>query len=317
MLRPVADLFALLLAAVTSSASAQTLFQSEPLTRSGLFTRHIEGPTVDVAGNLYVCNFAADGTVGRLRPGSVDPEPFVSLPRGSVPNGTRFDKSGRMFLADYKGHTIFVVEPGARVAAVYFRSAQFHQPNDLAISSEGTLFASDPDFQGHSGRIWRVSKGPDGRVSGEIMKADRPMGTTNGLDLSPDEKTLIVSESDTREVWAYAVNGSRLGSPRLMHRFEGPQAEELDGLRTDADGRIFVARPGAGAIAILGADGSLLREVRTLGANPSNLTFGGLDGETVYVTNASTRGVEHFLTDRPGREICWRDAPSCPPSGSR
>jgi sugar lactone lactonase YvrE len=85
----------------------------------------------------------------------------------------------------------------------------------------------------------------------------------------------------------------------MMHRFEGPQAVELDGLRTDADGRIFIARPGAGGIAILGVDGSLLQEVRTLGANPSNLTFGGPDGETIYVTNASTRGVEHFLTDRP------------------
>jgi signal peptidase len=235
----------------------------------------------------------------------------------SVPNGTRFDKTGRMFLADYKAHTIFVVESGARVATAYFRSGQFHQPNDLAISSEGTLFASDPDFRGHSGRIWRVSKGPDGRGSGTIMKADRPMGVTNGLDLSPDDKTLFVSESDTREVWAYAVNGDRLSSPKLMHRFQGPQAEELDGLRTDADGRIFVARPGASAIAILGVDGSLLREVRTLGANPSNLTFGGPEGETVYVTNASTRGVEHFLTDRPGREICWHGALSCAPGDPR
>lgn len=317
MLSPIAGLFALLAAAVASSSAAQTPFQNEPLTRAGLFTRHIEGPGVDIAGNLYVCNFTSDGTVGRLRPGSVDPERFISLPPGSVPNGIRFDKNGRMFLADYKGHTIFVVEPGARVAAVYFRSAQFHQPNDLAISSEGMLFASDPDFHGHSGRIWRVSRRPDGRASGEIMEADRLMGTTNGLDLSPDEKTLFVSESDTREVWAYTVDGNRLTSPRMMHRFDGPQAEELDGLRTDADGRIFVARPGAGTIAILGVDGSLLREVRTLGANPSNLTFGGPDGETVYVTNASTRGVERFLTDRPGREICWRDVPSCPPSAPR
>jgi signal peptidase len=210
-----------LLVAVEASALAQTLLKSEPLTRSGLFTRHIEGPAVDASGNLYVCNFASDGTVGRLRPGSAIPEPFVTLPRGSVPNGTRFDKNGRMFLADYKGHAIFVVEPGARVAAASFQSAQFHQPNDLAISSEGTLFASDPDFHGRSGRIWRVSKGPDGRAAGEIMEPDRPMGVTNGLDLSPDEKTLVVSESDTREVWAYAINGSRLGSPRLMHRCTG------------------------------------------------------------------------------------------------
>jgi hypothetical protein len=55
MLNPELGLFALVLAAVTSSASAQTLFRSEPLTRSGVFTRHIEGPAVDAAGSLYVC----------------------------------------------------------------------------------------------------------------------------------------------------------------------------------------------------------------------------------------------------------------------
>jgi signal peptidase len=218
-----------------------------------------------------------------------------------------------MFLADFRGHTIFVVERGARSAVVYFRSAQFHQPNDLAISSDGALFASDPDFAGRTGRIWRVVKGADGRVSGAIMASDRTMGETNGLDLSPDEKTLYVSESDTREVWSYAIEGDRLTSSRLIHRFEGPPAAELDGLRTDANGRIFVARPGAGTIAVLGPDGSLVREAKSLGLNPSNLTFGGPDGKTVYVTNASTRGVEFFRADGPGREFCWRGGPSCPP----
>jgi signal peptidase len=259
-------------AASAPAASAGALFESEALTRSNVFTRHIEGPSTDTDGDVYVCNFGADGTIGRLRPGKSDPEPFLSLPRGSIPNGSRFDKNGRMFLADFKGHAIFVVERGAHSAAVYFRSAQFHQPNDLAVSSDGALFASDPDFARRTGRIWRVAKGTDGRVSGAIMASDRTMGVTNGLDLSPDEKTLYVSESDTREVWSYAIEGDRLTSSRLMHRFEGPPAEELDGLRTDANGRIFVARPGAGTIAILGQDGSLVREEKALGVNPSSLS---------------------------------------------
>lgn len=303
---------AVLLSASAPAAAAEALFESEALTRSNVFTRHIEGPSTDADGSVYVCNFRADGTVGRLRPGRSDPEPFLSLPRGSIPNGSRFDSEGRMYLADFKRHTIFIVERGARSAAVYFRSTQFHQPNDLAISSSGALFASDPDFAGRTGRIWRIARGADGRVSGAIMASDRTMGVTNGLDLSPDEKTLYVSESNTREVWSYAIDGNRLTAPRLVHRFEGPRAEELDGLRTDASGRIFVARPGAGTIAVLNQDGSLVREVKMLGASPSNLTVGGPDGRTVYVTNVSTRGVELFLTDGPGREFCWRAGASCP-----
>jgi len=304
---------AALLAASAPAAAAEALFESQALTRSNVFTRHIEGPSTDSAGDVYVCNFRADGTVGRLRPGKSDPEPFLALPRGSIPNGSRFDKTGRMFLADFSGHTIFVVEQGGRSAAPYFHSAQFRQPNDLAISSGGALFASDPDFGHGTGRIWRVAKGADGRVSGVIMASDRTMGVANGVDLSPDEKTLYVSESNTREVWSYAIEGDKLTSSKLIHRFEGPPVEELDGLRTDANGRIFVARPGAGTIAVLGQDGSLVREVKTLGPNPSNLTFGGPDGMTVYVTNASTRGVEFFRADGSGREFCWRGGPSCPP----
>jgi signal peptidase len=304
---------AALLAASAPAAAAEALFESEAVAGSNVFTRHIEGPSTDAEGNVYVCNFRTDGTVGRLRPGKSDPELFLSLPRGSIPNGSRFDKNGRMFLADFKGHAIFVLARGAPSATVYFHSAQFHQPNDLAISSDGALFASDPDFTRRTGRIWRIAKRADGRVSGVIMASDRTMGVANGLDLSPDEKTLYVSESDTREVWSYAIEGDKLASSRLIHRFEGPAVEELDGLRTDASGRIFVARPGAGTIAVLGQDGSLVREVKVLGPNPSNLTFGGLDGMTVYVTNASTRGVEFFHADGPGREFCWRGGPSCPP----
>ncbi len=303
-------MIAALLAASAPAAAAESLFESEALTGPNLFTGHIEGPSTDADGNVYVCNFRVDGTVGRLRPGRSDPEAFLALPRGSIPNGSRFDKNGRMFLADFKGHTIFVVEQGARSAAIYFHSAQFHQPNDLAISSDGALFASDPDFRHGTGRIWRVAKGANGRVSGSIMSSDRAMGVTNGLDLSPDERTLYVSESNTREIWSYAIEGDKLTSSKLIHRFEG---DELDGLRTDANGRIFVARPRAGTIAVLGQDGTLVREVKTLGPNPSNLTFGGPDGMTVYVTNGSTRGVEFFHADGSGREFCWRGGPSCPP----
>jgi signal peptidase len=218
-----------------------------------------------------------------------------------------------MFIADWKGHTIFVRQPGASSAQTYFQSAKFHQPNDLAISRDGTLFASDPDFHTHTGgRIWRIVTGPDGTVSGTIMPAERQMHLTNGLDLSPDEKTLYVSESDTREVWAYTLQGERLLSPRLLHRFETGQ---LDGLRTDVRGRIFLARPGAGVVSVLEPDGALSREVRVQGLNPTNVTFGGPDGRTVYVTNASTRGIERFLTDAPGREICWRDSLPCDNKG--
>ncbi|MCP1835329.1 sugar lactone lactonase YvrE [Bradyrhizobium sp. USDA 4532] len=44
------------------------------------------------------------------------------------------------------------------------------------------------------GRIWRVVQAADGTVQGEVMAAPRAMGTTNGIDLSPDGKRLYVSD---------------------------------------------------------------------------------------------------------------------------
>src|SRR5262245_47824381 len=187
-------------------AEEPALFESRQLTPSGEYTQGIEGPAVDAAGSLFVVNFARQGTIGKLKPGASRSELFATLPRGSIGNGIRFDREGRMFIADFKKNNVLVIEPGSSTAKVFFHSDQFHQPNDLAIAADGTLFASDPLFP-HAGQIWRISRGADGKASGEVMSSERTMGATNGIDLSPDGATLYVSEADRREVWAYRLDG--------------------------------------------------------------------------------------------------------------
>src|SRR5262249_7014433 len=150
----------------------------------------------------------------------------------------------------------------------------------------GTLYASDPVFPPNpSGRIWRITRGPDGMGQGEPMVSERRLGTTNGLDLSPDGTTLYVSESDSHELWAYRLDGNHLRDPRKVFHFPD---QEVDGVRTDVDGRIYVARPSKHVIAIIKPSatgpGTLVRNVRTKGNDPTNLTFGGPDGKTVFVT---------------------------------
>ena len=84
------------------------------------------------------------------------------------------------------------------------------------------------------GKSGESPKSADGKVVGERMTADRRMSTTNGIDLSPDGKTLYVGESDTREIWSYRIDGTRLLSPGLLKRFDD---FDIDGLRTDVDGQ--------------------------------------------------------------------------------
>jgi sugar lactone lactonase YvrE len=182
---------------------------------------------------------------------------------------------------------------------------------DAGDGRNSTLFASDPRFP-HSGQIWRIVRGPDGKGSGEVMSSERPMGVTNGIDLSPDGATLYVSEADTREVWAYRLDGTKLAAPRLVKKFD---AFELDGLRTDLDGKIFVARPLNGTVAILAPDKTpdtaLVREVPLRGKVPTNLTFGGPDGKSVFVTQKDGKFIETFRADRPGREPCLQASSTC------
>jgi sugar lactone lactonase YvrE len=278
------------------------LFVDGRITPVGEYTSEIEGPAVDAAGNLFVVNLHRAGTIGELTPGASASRLFAVLPDGSIGSGIRFDRNQRMYVADYRRHNIFVFDPGADMPRLYFHSSEFSQPNDLAMARDGTMFASDPDFARHTGRVWRIDRAANGGAAGAPMRSARPMGEANGIDLSPDDKTLYVSETDTREVWAYRIDGNALTRPRLVVRFS---TAKLDGLRTDRAGRLFVARPGNGTIALVSHDGKVLREIALQGKYPTNLTFGGADGRTVFVTQVDGGFIEAFRTDVPGREPCF------------
>src|SRR5487761_2150782 len=172
---------------VASAALAEEArFQSRQVTPAGEYTFGIEGPAVDDRGNLYVPNFGKPGTIGKVAVGGSRSELFAILPEGSIANAIRFDREGRMFVADYKKHNIFLVSPDGKDVKTYFHSDDFNQPNDLTVAADGTIYASDPHWKQHDGQIWRISKSASGEAVGEKMSAERRMSTTNGIDLSPD-----------------------------------------------------------------------------------------------------------------------------------
>jgi signal peptidase len=299
-------LLCLMLAA--TPAFAEPLFEARQLTPAGEYTFGIEGPAVDADGNLYVVNHLRQGTIGKVAAGDARSQLFAELPAGSVGVSIRFGSDRRMYVADYRKHNIFLFEPGATAPRVYFRSDGFNQPNDMALGRDGTIYASDPNWRGKSGQVWRVAPGG---ASGAPMQVARKLTTTNGIDLSPDEKTLYVGESATNEIWAYRTEGDKLAAPRRVKKFPD---FEIDGIRTDIDGRIYVARILKGTIELLTPDGRTEREIALKGKEPTNLAFGGADGKTVYVTQRQGGFIETFRVDRPGREFCLlREArdPAC------
>lgn len=269
------------------------LFISKVFTPPHGFTEGIEGPACDADGNLYAVNFARQGTIGRVRPDGTA-EVFVELPGGSTGNGIRFNQAGEMLVADYTGHNILKFEMESRWVSVYAHEPTLHQPNDIAITASGIVFASDPNWAASSGRVWRVG------IDRQFVLMEEDMGTTNGIEVSPDEQTLYVNESVQRRIWAYDLNtDGDVSNKRLLIEFPD---FGLDGMRCDQTGDLFVTRFGKGVVAQISQDGVVRREISLHGKNCTNLAFGGPDGRTCYVTVADQGNVEWFRAEVPGRE---------------
>ena len=275
---------------------------SRVFTPAGGFTSGIEGPGVDRDGNLYAVNFARQHTIGRVTPDG-EASVFIELPEGSTGNGIRFDRAGRMLIADYTGHNVLRVDMQTRATEVFAHEPDMHQPNDICIRSDDVVFASDPDWSNSAGQIWRVN------VDGTAHLLESDMGTTNGIEVSADESTLYVNESVQRNVWAYdlATDGT-VGGKRLLLQFPD---YGMDGMRCDVDGNLYITRHGKGTIAKVSPTGNVLHEIQLQGTMCTNLAFGGPDGRTCYVTMADTGNVEVFRADRPGRawELMRRQTP--------
>lgn len=270
----------------------EELFVSREFTPVDGFTSGIEGPACDAAGNLYAVNYERQHTIGKVTPDGTA-SVFVELPTGSIGNGIRFDSEGFMYIADYTNHNVLKVDMDTRGISVHAHEPTMNQPNDIAIGANDILYASDPNWAESTGQIWRVDT--DGKVT--LLEAD--MGTTNGIEVSPDEKVLYVNESAQRNVWAYDLSaGGEISNKRLLIQFPD---FNMDGMRCDIEGNLYITRHGKGTVAKLSPAGEVLLEVSLTGKLCTNIAFGGPDGRTCYVTMADRGNVEVFRADLPGR----------------
>ena len=276
-------------------AADEPLFVAKAVTEEGAFTAGIEGPNSDREGNVYAVNFAKEGTIGRLSlAGKADL--FVELPEGSVGNGIVFDRAGAMYVADYPKHDVLKIDLATKKVGVFAHEPTMNQPNDLAIAPDGSLYASDPNWDQSTGQLWRID------TAGKVTKVAGDLGTTNGIEVSPDGKTLYVNESVQRGVWAFPIekDGS-LDERKLIKQFPD---HGFDGMRCDVDGNLYITRYGKGTVVKMSPAGEIMKEIDVLGASPSNLCFGGPDGRTVYVTEVTKRRLVAFRVDQPG--LAWK-----------
>ena len=277
-----------------SCEKKELYYQSEDLVYVGEYTSGLEGPAVDREGNLFFVNPIKSGSVGK-----VDTEGNFSLfieqlPEGSTANGIRFGQDQSMYLADYTGHNVLKVDLQTKKVEVYAHDSLLNQPNDLAICCNDRMFASDPNWKESTGQLWRIE-------NGQFHLLSKDMGTTNGVEVSPDEKTLYVNESVQRSVWAFDLDTlGNISNKKLFYQFDD---FGMDGMRCDIEGNLYITRYGKGTVAKLSPEGKLLLEIQMKGKKPSNITFGGKDGKTAFVTLQDRGYIETFRVEKAGNSF--------------
>jgi sugar lactone lactonase YvrE len=148
-----------------------------------------------------------------------------------------------------------------------------------------------------AGRFWVGRMALDARpAAGSLLRVDAGLRATavltglsipNGVGWSPDGRTMYYVDSTWLEVRAFPfepADGS-LGPPRTLAAFPD-DGSVPDGLAVDAEGRLWVARWGAGCVVRLGPDGALLDRVDLPVSQPSSCAFGGDDLAELYITSA-------------------------------
>ena len=255
-----------------------------------------EGPSVNAQGEVFYNDVGASKTYKLGLDGKVS-EFLADSKRG---DGQAFGPDGRLYAN--AGATEQVLAWDAAGKSTVF--AEGFKGNDLVVRHDGSLFATAP-FVAPESHVWYVSP------KGEKKIVDSGLKFANGLCCSPDQSLLYVADSRTHWVYSYQIqpDGSLAHKQKYFHLHEPDTAEDAgpDGIRTDRDGRVWVAtRMG---LQVCDQPGRVNCIIPTPNGKVSNLTFGGPGfdllictcGDRVYSRKVKVKGANGWdAPNKPG-----------------
>ncbi len=205
-------------------------------------------------------------------------------PSGSA-NGNALDREGRLITAEHAGRISRTEKDGTVTTVVdAFNGKRLSSPNDVIVARAGTIWFTDPAY-GLGGRkqetpgnyVYRFDPGSD-----SLTAVVTDMSDPNGLCLSPDESTLYVANSaKPPDIRAYSASAAPPFNGRVFATIDKGIP---DGIRCDALGNVWSsARDG---VQVFAPSGQRIARI-LLPETAANLTFGGDNGRTLYIT-AST-----------------------------
>ncbi|MET0364825.1 MAG: SMP-30/gluconolactonase/LRE family protein [Sphingobium sp.] len=286
-----------------------------------------EGPIAMPDGSILVVEIEGARLV-RVRPGGAK-EIVADL--GGGPNGAAVGPDGKCYVCNnggfnWTGHDDGYRRPVGRADAYVGGSIQ---RVDLATGAVETLYThcgdmpimgpNDIIFDGRGG-FWFTDHGKSyGRLMDRgavywasmdgttIVEAAFPLITPNGCGLSPDGRTLYVSETETGRLWAWPILGpgelakEPWPSPAGGRFIGGPQGyQRFDSMAVEANGNICVASLVHGGISVFSPEGGLIEFWEAPEAFCTNICFGGPDMKTAYITLSGYGRLVEMDWPRPG-----------------
>jgi gluconolactonase len=232
-----------------------------------------EGPATDEFGNVYF----SDVNTGRIYKWSYDGSVILFIEGLNAPNGLAFDVTGNLIVCEGGNGRLISIDPQGiiTVLADQYNDVRFNEPNDLWINSQGGIYFTDPAFNSPV-----VQEGEDvyylSSDRSQVMRVIDYLIRPNGIVGSMDGKKLYVADWGAGQTYVYDINpDATLTNQQLF------VASGSDGMTQDQAGNIYLTTPNR--VQIYDQAGNLLREIPTP-ENPTNLTFAGVGGRTLFIT---------------------------------
>jgi gluconolactonase len=213
----------------------------------------------------------------------------------------------------YTGGSIQRVDPGTGVVETLYthcNGVPIMGPNDIVFDQEGNFWFTDHGKSYH--RIMDRGALYYARADGtRITEAAFPLITPNGCGLSPDERTIYASETETGRLWSWPVIGEGLlakeewPSPHGGRYLGGPALgyQRFDSLALEDCGNICVASLVNGGISVFSPDGGIVEFHRAPEPYCTNIAFGGDDMCTAFITLSGYGRLVAVDWPRPGLKL--------------
>lgn len=277
-----------------------------------------EGPAFDAHGNLFVVNYRGNGNIGRITPDGTaavwcnlnEPAPNKQAPNEKTPkeqasfggkrsqaNGLKVDREGRLIAADSGiGRLLRISEEGKRieVLADRFEDKPFEALNDVALDLKGNIYFTDPgssNAEDPHGSVYRYDI-----ATATVKRLATGLAYPNGVGVTPDQKSLCVSESARYRLTIMDLTADGATNQRVLIEFPKQDTGDIrggefmpDGLVFDAQGRLYVGMWTGGLINVIDVpSGQLVRQYDAGGSKSTNCHFFGTN---LYVTVAAKEAV--------------------------